>query len=485
MSFDQKEMFNIMYKLVRLTQAEVRVEQDSMGSVNVPLDRLYGPHTARAIKNFPIGGIEERMPRAIIIALGIIKKAGALTNRCLGMEPNICDAIALASDEVISGKLYDEHHFPLGIWQEGAGSHTNMNVNEVICNRGIQLFGGCMGSEYRMHPQNHVNLAYSPNESFSSAINIAVAKELQEKLFPSLVFMMSTMAMKEQLWKDIIKIGRTHLMDAVPLTLGQEFGGYRQMIENCISRMDSAREHLYQLSLGGTSVGTGLDNSEKFGMNCVKHIAELTGLPFVCAPNLFEAISARDSLVEIHGELNSIAVSTMKIANDIMFMGSGPRCGLGELILPSNEPGSSIMPGMVNPTQCEAIMMICAQVMGNQVSVSIGGNNGHFQLNAFIPVMASNVLRSITLLSDGLKSFCTNCIVGIEPNKEKLQRIINESLMLVTAVTPYIGYDRAAEIARAAHANGTTLKQEAIKAGVAKEDFDTWVNPSDMLGPSE
>ncbi|XP_034481634.1 probable fumarate hydratase, mitochondrial [Drosophila innubila] len=485
MSFDQKEIFNIIYKLARLTQTEMRVELDAMGAVNVPLDRLYGRHTTRALKNFTIGGIEDRMPRAIIIALGLIKKAASITNRSFGLEPNVCDAISIAADDVISGKLYDEHHFPLGTWQEGAGAHSNMNVNEVVCNRAIQLLRGQIGGHFPVHPQTHVNLAHSPHDSFSSAINIAVAMELQKKLFPSILLVIDTLTKKEQLWRDIIKMGRTHLMDAVPLTLGQEFGGYRQMMDNCSTRLGSALKHLYQLSLGGTSVGTGANSPDQFGIKCVGEIAKLTKLPFVCAPNLFEAIGSRDSLVEIHGELNSIAVSTMKIANDIMFMASGPNCGLGEIELPKNEPGSSIMPGMVNPTQCEAMLMICAQVMGNQTAVTVGGYNGHFELNSFMPVIASNVLRSINLLSSGLKNFSTNCLVGIEPNMKRLEKTLNESLMLVAAITNHIGYDRAAEIAKAANINGTTVKKEAIRGGIVKEDIDMWLNPSNMLGPSE
>lgn len=500
------EIFNIIYKLAGLTQTEMRVELDAMGSVNVPLDRLYGRHTVRALKNFPIGGVEDRMPvsnshlrislyilkhfqlpskRAIIIALGLIKKAASITNRCYGLEPNVCDAISIAADDVISGKLYDEQHFPLGIWQEGAGAHSNMNVNEVVCNRAIQLLRCQTGGHFPVHPQTHVNLAHSPHDSFSSAVNIAVAMELQRKLFPSLLLVIDTLTKKEDLWKNIIKMGRTHLMDDVPLTLGQEFGGYRQMMANSSTRLGSALKHLYQLSLGGTSVGTGVNSPNEFGVKCVNQIASMTKLPFVCAPNLFEAINARDALVEIHGELNSIAVSTKKIANDIMFLASGPNCGLGEIKIPKNEPGSSIMPGMVNPTQCEAILMICAQVMGNQVSVTVGGCNGHFELNSFMPVIAANVIRSINLLSDGLKNFCTNCIEGIEPNKQRLEQTLNESLMLVAAITNHIGYDRASEIARTAHVNGTTVKTEAIRGGIVKEDIDTWTNPSNMLGPSE
>ncbi|KAH8307001.1 hypothetical protein KR044_003136 [Drosophila immigrans] len=484
MSFDQKEMFCLMYKLARLSQTDTRVEYDSMGPVNVTLDRLYGPQTMRSVNMFPIGGVEERMPRLIIIALGIIKKAAADVNRDNGLDADVYDAISRATDDVISGKLYDEQHFPLGIWQAGSGADSNANVNEVISNRAIELMVGQIGSKDPVHPRDHVNMGHGSNDSFSSAINIAVAMQLQEKLFPALRRVVTALAKKEEAWKNIIKIGRTHLMDAVPLTLGQEFSGYRQMIANDFIRLDSALTHLYQLPLGGTSVGTGLHSSKDFGPCCVKRIAAITKLPFVPAANAFEAIASRDCLVEVHGELNSIAVSTMKIANDIRFMGSGPRCGLGELSLPENEPGSSIMPGKVNPTQCEAMTMICAQVMGNQVAVTVGGFSGHFQLNTFMPLIASNVLRSITLLSDGLTTFCKNCIDGIQPNMEKIGKIMSESLMLVTALSPKIGYDQAATIAKTAHHNGTTLRQEAVRAGVSEEDFDSWVNPADMLGPT-
>ncbi|XP_060658239.1 probable fumarate hydratase, mitochondrial [Drosophila nasuta] len=484
MSFDQKEMFSLMYKLARLTQKDTRVEHDSLGPVNVPLDRLYGSQTMRSLTMFPIGGVEERMPRAIIIALGIIKKACAEVNREFGLETEISDAIVKAAEEIVSGKLYDEEHFPLAIWQTGCGAHTNENVNEVISNRAIELLGGQIGSKDPVDPHTHVNMGHSTNDSYSSAINIAVAMQLQEKLFPALRLTIDILAKKSEMWKDIIKIGRTHLMDAVPLTLGQEFSGYRQMMTNCFTRLNSALPNLYQLSLGGTMVGTGLLSPEDFGPRCIKRIADITSLPFVSATNLFEAIGSRDCLVELHGELNSIAVSLMKIANDIRFMGSGPRCGLGELSLPENEPGSSIMPGKVNPTQCEAITMICAQVMGNQVAVSVGGYNGHFQLNAFMPLIASNVMRSINLLSDGLHTFCNNCLDGLRPNMDKIKKIMSESLMLVTALSPFIGYDRAAAIAKAAHQNGTTLKQESVRAGIVETDFDQWVNPAKMLGPT-
>ncbi|XP_026844003.1 fumarate hydratase, mitochondrial [Drosophila persimilis] len=484
MSFDQKEIFSLMYKLARLIVPDTRVEYDSMGAIHVPLDRLYGPQTMRSLLKFPIGGVNERMPRPIIIALAIVKKAVAETNKMSGLEERLCDAISKACDDIISGKLYDEDHFPLVIWQAGSGRHTNMNVNEVICNRAIEILGGQKGTKTPVDPDEHVNLSQSSNDSFSAAINIAVAMQLRDKLYPALTLIIELLNNKVNQWKDIIKIGRTHLMDAVPLTLGQEFSGYKQQQANCRERLDTALTRLYQLPLGGTTVGTGLNTKKGFAAECVKRVADLTSLPFVNSPNMFESISSCDALVEVHGELNTLAASTMKMANDIRFLGSGPRCGLAELKLPENEPGSSIMPGKVNPTQCEALTMICAQVMGNQVAVTLGGCNGHFQLNDFMPMIASNVLRSITLLGDGIKSFCKNCLSNIEPNTDKINTIMSQSLMLVTALSPHVGYERSAAIAKAAHQSGTTLREEAINAGISADDFDEWVRPDKMLGPN-
>ncbi|XP_043649924.1 probable fumarate hydratase, mitochondrial [Drosophila teissieri] len=483
MSFDQKEIFSLMYKLARLIVPDTRVEYDSSGPVHIPLDRKFGPQTMRSLMKFPIGGVEERMPRALISALGIVKKSAAETNKIHCLEEHLCDAISKACDDVISGKLYDEEHFPLVIWQDGCGEHTNMNVNEVICNRAIEILGGQMGSKEPVDPNEHVNMAQSSHDTFSTAVRIAVAMQLQEKLYPSLRTFISLLGKKSQDWMDLIKIGRTHLMDAVPLSLGQEFSGYEQQLVNGRTRLDSALCRLYQLPMGGTMVGTRADTKTGYSEQCIKRIAELTFLPFVESPNFFESISACDSLVELHGELNTIAASVMKIANDIRFLGSGPRCGFGELNLPENEPGSSIMPGKVNPTQCEAMSMICAQVMGNHVAVTMGGSCGHFQLNTFMPMIAANVLRSITLLGDGMKSFCANCLDGIEPNRSKIKSILKESLMLVTALSPHIGYERAAAIARAAHVSGTTLEEEALHNGITREDFREWVQPSKMLGP--
>ncbi|XP_030385726.1 probable fumarate hydratase, mitochondrial [Scaptodrosophila lebanonensis] len=460
-----------------------RIEKDTLGAMEVPVDRYFGAQTMRCALNFPIGGIEERMPKAVVQAMGILKKAAAEVNREFGLEAKISTAIASAADEVISGKLYDENHFPLPIWQTGSGTQTNMNVNEVISNRAIELLGGTLGSKDPVHPNDHVNKSQSSNDTFPSAIHISVGIELMKRLRPAITGLRDALAAKSQEWKDIIKIGRTHTQDAVPLTLGQEFSGYTQQLTNGLERLDAVMPHVYQLALGGTAVGTGLNTRKGFAEKCAQRIAQLTSLPFVTAPNFFEALAARDAMVEVHGALNTIAVSIMKIANDIRFLGSGPRCGLGELSLPENEPGSSIMPGKVNPTQCEAITMICAQVMGNHVAVSVGGSNGHFELNTFKPLIVSNVLRSIKLLTDGSITFTNNCVKGIKANKEKIAKIMNESLMLVTALNPHVGYDKAALIAKTAHKNGTTLKQEAINAGISEKDFNDWVRPEQMLGP--
>ncbi|XP_017042870.1 probable fumarate hydratase, mitochondrial [Drosophila ficusphila] len=481
MSFDQKEIFSLMYKLARLIVPDTRVEYDSMGPIHIPLDRMYGPLTMRSLMKFPIGGVEERMPRPVIKAMGIVKKAAAEANKANGLEEELCEAISKACDDVISGKLYDEEHFPLVIWQDGSGEHTNMNLNEVICNRAIEILGGQMGTKEPVDPNEHVNLSQSSNDTFSTAVKIAVAMELQEKLYPSLRNFIDILGKKSNDWMDVIKIGRTHWMDAVPLSLGQEFSGYQQQLLNGRCRLDTALCRLYQLPMGGTYVGTKLDTKQGFSEQCIKRIADLTSLPFKESQNFFESLSSCDSLVEIHGELNTIATSLMKITNDIRFLSSGPRGGLGELNLPENE--ASIMPGTVNPTQCEAMTMICAQVMGNHVAISMGGASGHFQLNTFMPMIASNILRSIKLLGDGMKSFCANCLEGIEPNKSKIEKIMKNSLMLVTALSPYIGYERSAAIAKAAHINGTTLLQEALNAGIEREDFEAWVQPSQMLGP--
>ncbi|XP_030568299.1 probable fumarate hydratase, mitochondrial [Drosophila novamexicana] len=460
-----------------------RVERDTFGELQVPSDKLYGAQTMRSVLNFPIGSIAERMPKPVIQAMGILKKACADVNKDFGMDATIADAVSTACDEVISGKYYVEGHFPLVIWQTGSGTQTNMNANEVISNAAIKAMGGELGSKKPVHPNDHVNKSQSSNDTFPAAIHISVGLELNNRLLPAISQLRDALVCKSLDFKDIIKIGRTHLMDAVPMTLGQEFSGYAQQLSNAIARIESCLPHVYELALGGTAVGTGLNAPKGFAEKVSARIAELTSLPFVTAPNFFEALAARDTMVEVHGALNTIAVSLMKIANDIRFLGSGPRCGLGELKLPENEPGSSIMPGKVNPTQCESLTMICAQVMGNHVAVTVGGANGHFELNVFKPLIVSNVLRSIRLLADGSVNFSKNCVKGIEPNSERISKIMNESLMLVTALNPHIGYDKAAKIAKTAHENGTTLKEEAIKAGVTEEQFKEWVDPKKMLGP--
>ena len=395
----------------------------------------------------------------------------------------VAAAISQAADEVISGKLYDDH-FPLVIWQTGSGTQSNMNTNEVIANRAIEIMGGELGSKSPVHPNDHVNKSQSSNDTYPTAMHIAVAVEIHEVLLPGLQKLHDSLDAKAKEFDDIIKIGRTHTQDATPLTLGQEFGAYVQQIAFGIERVKTTLPRVYMLAAGGTAVGTGLNTRIGFAEKVASKVSDLTGLPFVTAPNKFEALAAHDALVEVSGALNVLACSIMKIANDIRFLGSGPRCGLGELSLPENEPGSSIMPGKINPTQCEAITMVAAQVMGNHVAVTVGGSNGHFELNVFKPLMVSNVLRSIRLIGDSCVAFTDNCVVGIEANREEINRLLHESLMLVTALNPHIGYDAAAKIAKTAHKNGTTLKQEAIGLGyLTEEQFKEWVRPEDMLGP--
>ncbi|XP_067637954.1 fumarate hydratase, mitochondrial-like [Eurosta solidaginis] len=460
-----------------------RVESDTFGELKVPADKYYGAQTMRSKINFPIGGSSERMPQPVIQAMGILKKAAAEVNKEFGLDAKISDAISKAADDVISGALY-EAHFPLVIWQTGSGTQTNMNVNEVISNRAIELLGGELGSKTPVHPNDHVNKSQSSNDTFPTAIHISVALELNNNLKPAIKILHDALKAKSNEFNDIIKIGRTHTMDAVPLTLGQEFSAYAQQAAYALDRIDAVLPRVYELALGGTAVGTGLNTRIGFAEKCAKRIAELTKLPFVSAPNKFEALAARDAMVEVHGVLNTIAVSLMKIGNDIRFLGSGPRCGLGELMLPENEPGSSIMPGKVNPTQCESLTMLAAQVMGNHVAVTVGGSNGHFELNVFKPLIVSNVLRSIRLLSDGSRTFTSNCVNGIQANRDRIGKIMAESLMLVTALNPHIGYDKAAKIAKTAHKNGTTLKEEAINLGyLTAEQFEEWVKPAEMLGP--
>lgn len=462
---------------------EFRVESDTFGEVHVRKNLYYGAQTLRSTHNFDIGGVSERMPVPVIRAFGILKKAAAEVNREFGLDPKIADAISKAADEVINGTIGDEH-FPLVIWQTGSGTQSNMNVNEVISNRAIEMLGGVMGSKTPVHPNDHVNKSQSSNDTFPTAMHVAVAQDIHRLLLPALRVLHHALKTKQIEFKDIVKIGRTHTQDAVPLTLGQEFSGYVTQIEYGIHRVEATLPRLNMLAAGGTAVGTGLNTRIGFAEKIAAKISQLTGLPFVTAPNKFEALAAHDAMVEVSGALNVIACSLMKIANDIRFLGSGPRSGLGELILPENEPGSSIMPGKVNPTQCEALTMIAAQVMGNHVAVTVGGSNGHFELNVFKPMMVANVLRSTRLIADGCVSFTDHCVSSIKPNRERIDKLMNESLMLVTALNPHIGYDKSAKIAKLAHKEGLTLKEAAIKLGFLTEtQFDEWVKPEEMLGP--
>ncbi|HYG90575.1 MAG TPA: class II fumarate hydratase [Azospirillum sp.] len=460
---------------------DARIETDSFGPIDVPADRYWGAQTQRSLQNFRIGG--ERMPAPLVRALGIQKKAAAMANMALGaLDPNLGRAIADAAEEVIDGTLIE--HFPLVVWQTGSGTQTNMNANEVISNRAIQILGGTMGSKTPVHPNDHVNMGQSSNDSFPTAMHIAVVEQLHHELIPALGHMLRVLEDKAKEFADIVKIGRTHLQDATPLTLGQEFSGYAMQVRYGIERVRGSLPRLLQLAQGGTAVGTGLNARKGFAEEFAAQVASITGLPFVTAENKFEALATHDALVEAHGALNTIAVSFMKIANDIRLLGSGPRSGIGELILPENEPGSSIMPGKVNPTQSEAMTMVAAQVMGNQTTVTIAGANGHFELNVFKPVIAYNVLQSIRLLADAAVSFTDNCLVGIEPNRERINQLVNDSLMLVTALNPHIGYDNAAKIAKKAHKEGTTLKQAGIELGLlTEEQFDQLIKPETMIGP--
>jgi len=462
----------------------VRVEKDTFGELHVPADKYYGAQTMRSIMNFPIGErSSERMPLPIIKAFGVLKKAAAEVNKEFGLDPVIADAISKAAEEVISGKLYEDH-FPLVIWQTGSGTQSNMNTNEVISNRAIEMMGGVLGSKSPVHPNDHVNKSQSSNDTYPTAMHIATALEIHATLLPGLEKLKSGLERKCVEFEKIIKIGRTHTQDATPLTLAQEFSGYVTQVTLGIERVKACLPRVYMLAAGGTAVGTGLNTRVGFAEKVAAKVSELTNLPFITAPNKFEALAAHDAMVEVSGVLNVIACSIMKIANDIRFLGSGPRCGLGELSLPENEPGSSIMPGKVNPTQCEAITMVAAQVMGNHVAVTVGGSNGHFELNVFKPMIVSNVLRSIRLLGDACSAFTENCVDGIVANTERIEKSLHDSLMLVTALNPHIGYDAAAKIAKTAHKNGTTLKQEAIALNyLTEEQFEKWVRPEDMLGP--
>ncbi|MFC7333357.1 class II fumarate hydratase [Rhodocista pekingensis] len=460
---------------------KVRIETDSFGPVEVPADRYWGAQTQRSLQNFKIGG--ERMPAPLVRALGIVKKAAAQTNMTLGaLDAKIGAAIVDAAEEVIDGTLID--HFPLVVWQTGSGTQTNMNANEVISNRAIELLGGEMGSKKPVHPNDHVNMGQSSNDTFPTAMHVAAAEQVHHELIPALEQLHAALDAKAREFADIVKIGRTHLQDATPLTLGQEFGGYAQQIAYGIKRAKSCLPALLRLAQGGTAVGTGLNARKGFDAAFAAEVEKITGLPFVTAPNKFEALAAHDSVVEASGVMNTLACSLMKIANDIRLLGSGPRCGIGEISLPENEPGSSIMPGKVNPTQSEAMTMVCAQVMGNHVTISQAGATGHFELNVFKPVMIYNLLQSIRLIADACRSFTENCVVGIEANRERIDKLMHESLMLVTALNPHIGYDNAAKIAKKAHKEGTTLMRAGIELGLlTEEQFRQWVRPEDMVGP--
>ncbi|XP_046847324.1 fumarate hydratase, mitochondrial-like [Xenia sp. Carnegie-2017] len=460
-----------------------RIETDTLGEIEVPSEKYYGAQTARSVMNFPIGDPQtERMPIPVIRAFGYLKKAAASVNKEYGMDSNVAEYIMKAADEVIAGKLDD--HFPLVVWQTGSGTQSNMNVNEVISNRAIEMMNGKIGSKTPVHPNDHVNKSQSSNDTFPTAMHIAAAMEVHERLVPGIDKLYNALERKSNEFKDIIKIGRTHAQDATPLTLGQEFSGYATQLKYGKQRVLNVLPRVYELAIGGTAVGTGLNTKPGFAEKMASAIAELTSLSFTSSSNKFEALAAHDAMVELHGALNVIACSVMKIANDIRFLGSGPRCGLGELSLPENEPGSSIMPGKVNPTQCEAITMVAAQVMGNQVAVSVGGSNGHFELNVFKPIIIRNVLQSIRLLGDACSAFTDNCVNGIIANRTKIDQLLHESLMLVTALNPYIGYDKAAKIAKKAHQEGSTLKEAAMALGyLTAEEFDAYVKPEEMLGP--
>lgn len=465
--------------------SKTRTETDSIGRIDVQADRYWGAQTQRSLENFRIGGPEERMPIELVHAFGIQKKAACRANVALGMlEEKLARTIEQAADEVIGGKLDD--HFPLVIWQTGSGTQTNMNLNEVISNRAIEILDGEMGSKDPIHPNDHVNRSQSSNDSFPTAMHIALGLAVADRLIPALEEMQAALARKADAYEDIVKIGRTHLQDATPLTLGQEFSGYaHQMAEN-VERTKKALNQIWELAQGGTAVGTGINSPKGFDEAFAKEVAEITGHPFRPCPNKFYALAAHDALINLSGKLNTIASSVMKIANDIRLLGSGPRSGLAELILPANEPGSSIMPGKVNPTQAEAITQVAAQVMGNHVAVTVGGSQGHLELNVFKPMMAAACLRSIRLLTDACRSFTANCIDGIEANEERIAELMRNSLMLVTALNPHIGYDNAAKIAKKAHADGTTLKEAAAELGILTEaEFDKLVRPEDMVRPSE
>ncbi|MBC8036506.1 MAG: class II fumarate hydratase [Rhizobiales bacterium] len=459
---------------------KTRTETDSFGPVEVAAGRYWGAQAERSLGNFKIGW--EKQPLPIVRALGIVKRAAAETNTALGrLDPKLGETIVKAAQEVIDGKL--DEHFPLAVWQTGSGTQSNMNANEVISNRAIELLGGAMGSKTPVHPNDHVNMSQSSNDTYPTAMHIACAEEIHHRLIPALKHLHAALDTKAKQWASIIKIGRTHTQDATPLTLGQEFSGYARQIENGIARIELTMPMLMELAQGGTAVGTGLNAPKGFAEMVAKRVAAITGMNFTSAPNKFEALAAHDAMVMSHGAINTVAASLFKIANDIRFLGSGPRSGLGELSLPENEPGSSIMPGKVNPTQCEALTMVCVQIFGNHSAVTFAGSQGHFELNVFNPVMAYNFLQSVRLMADAVMSFTDNCVSGIEAREDNIKASLSRSLMLVTALAPKYGYDRAAKIAKTAHKNGTTLREEAIRDGIDAADFDRIVRPEDMIGP--
>jgi fumarate hydratase, class II len=458
-----------------------RTETDSFGPIEVPADRYWGAQTQRSWQNFRIGA--DRMPIEIVQALGIVKLAAAETNRELGLlDARRAGAITRAAREVIDGKLDD--HFPLVVWQTGSGTQTNMNVNEVIANRAIELLGGKLGTKAPVHPNDHVNMSQSSNDSFPTAMHIAAARKIDADLIPALAELHRALRQKEKAFSGIVKIGRTHTQDATPLTLGQEFSGYAAQVESGLARLRVAAKELYPLAQGGTAVGTGLNSKPKFAKLFARHAAKITKLPFTSAPNKFEALASNDAYVSVHGAINSVATGLFKIANDIRFLGSGPRSGLGELILPENEPGSSIMPGKVNPTQCEAMTMVCCEVFGNHTAITVAGSQGQFELNVYKPVLAYCMIHSIQLLADASRSFTENCVKGIRADEKRIRDLMQRSLMLVTALAPKIGYDNAAKVAKEAHARGTTLKEEALRLGfVSAAEFDRLVQPDKMTHP--
>jgi fumarate hydratase class II len=458
-----------------------RTETDSFGPIEVPADRYWAAQTQRSLQNFKIGW--EKQPLPVVRALGIVKRAAAEVNMALGrLDPKIGDAIVAAAQEVIDGKLDD--HFPLAVWQTGSGTQSNMNANEVISNRAIEMLGGVMGSKSPVHPNDHVNMSQSSNDTYPTAMHVAAAEEVVKRLLPALRTLHEALDAKAKAWVHIIKIGRTHTQDATPLTLGQEFSGYTQQVANGIARIELTLPMLMQLAQGGTAVGTGLNAPVGFAEQVAAKIGEIGNMAFTSAPNKFEALAAHDAMVFTHGAINTTAAGLFKIANDIRFLGSGPRSGLGELSLPENEPGSSIMPGKVNPTQCEALTMVCTRIFGNEATMTFAGASGHFELNVFNPVMAYTMLQSIRLMADAAESFTEHCVVGIEPREDNIKAALDRSLMLVTALAPKIGYDAAAKIAKTAHKNGTTLRQEAVGGGyVTDAEFDAVVRPENMIGP--